>query len=240
MKMFECLWWVGGLEFSGVCREVQTSEAQNCFLQRRGWWKMVAEMWSGQPGWEVRPWSMCASFDRCWPWGACVSDLRMNKEIDEAGGNHSTIGPWERKWWPGQQSYHPWDSATVLVALITTSWKENLLQTNRGPSRRALSQLYCLGKRSPAWPWQLLAITDSTVWNRYWNTQFIAVILTVQILFPLDWSGKQVRWNICVTRGKLLQTPLQEAVWGIVYVVFLWHGDGHTTGPREAEYSRML
>lgn len=44
MERSDHVWWVGELEFLGVCREVQTSEAQNYFLQGRKWWKMVAEM----------------------------------------------------------------------------------------------------------------------------------------------------------------------------------------------------
>lgn len=50
--------------------------------------------------------------------GVPVSVIYRNKEIDEAEGNHGTVGPWEVKPWPGQQSYLPWDSAIVLVALI--------------------------------------------------------------------------------------------------------------------------
>lgn len=49
-----------------------------------------------------------------------VSVIYRNMEIHEAEGSHGTVGPWEVKPWAGQQSYLPWDSAMVLVALITT------------------------------------------------------------------------------------------------------------------------
>lgn len=61
----------------------------------------------------------------------------MSKGRDGVGGKHSTVGPWQGSLcsWPCLE----WETRTrTTVALNTTSYKENPLQSNRAPTERTL------------------------------------------------------------------------------------------------------